>query len=88
MLGQRNQLTLPKEFVPEGTSFFQCERRADGAIVLVPQIAVPAQQAWFWTRRWQEGERKASEDIQAGRLTRHDSAQELIAAITTRRKGR
>jgi len=29
----------------------------------------PAEQAWFWTREWQEGEREASEDIAAGRLS-------------------
>ena len=39
----------------------------DGRIELRPVIAVPADQAWFWSRRWQEMEREADEDIAAGR---------------------
>jgi antitoxin PrlF len=30
---------------------------------------IPHDQAWFWTREWQTGEREASEDIAAGRLS-------------------
>ncbi|MEH0546852.1 hypothetical protein QA802_28335 [Streptomyces sp. B21-105] len=29
-------------------------------------------QAWFWTERWQAGEREAGEDIAAGPTTRHE----------------
>ena len=43
--------------------------REDGTIELVPVVAVPADQAWFWTERWQEMEREADADIAAGRTT-------------------
>lgn len=39
----------------------------DGEIVLVPHIAVPADQAWFWTPEWQAKEREVDEDVAAGR---------------------
>ena len=35
-------------------------------------------QAYFWTRRWQKGEREASQDIKAGRVKTFDSVDELI----------
>jgi bifunctional DNA-binding transcriptional regulator/antitoxin component of YhaV-PrlF toxin-antitoxin module len=43
--------------------------RDDGRIELVPVVAVRADQAWFWTDRWQQMEREADADITAGRTT-------------------
>ncbi len=36
-------------------------------------------QAWFWTSAWQSGERKADEDIAAGRTTAFHSVEEFDA---------
>src|SRR4051812_20212891 len=52
--------------------------REDGRIELVPVVAVPAAQAWFWTDRWQAMERDADADIAAGRTTVVDGAAGLI----------
>jgi antitoxin MazE len=38
-------------------------------------------QAWFWTSEWQNGEREADEDIAAGRVTRYNSDEELLADL-------
>ena len=35
----------------------------------------------FWTRKWQEGEREADEDIKAGRVKAFDSVEELISDL-------
>ena len=43
--------------------------RDDGRVELVPVVAVAADQAWFWTDRWQQMEREADADIAAGRTT-------------------
>jgi len=86
LLGRRNQITLPKEFIPENIKIFECERREDGTIVLTPHIAIPASQAYFWTSRWQKGEREASRDIEENRLTRFRGAREMFKAISKRRK--
>lgn len=87
-LGKRNQITLPKETVAEGTTLYKCERLDDGTIVLTPQIPVPASQAYFWTKRWQEGERRASADIRAGRLHVAESVESLIARLERKRRRR
>lgn len=55
--------------------------REDGVIELRPTIAVPADQAWFWTDRWQRMEQEVDAHVAAGEVTRHDSAEELIAEL-------
>ncbi|MGH8827532.1 MAG: AbrB/MazE/SpoVT family DNA-binding domain-containing protein [Jiangellaceae bacterium] len=49
-----------------------------GEIVLVPHVAVPADQAWFWTDDWRARERQADEDRNAGRHTALDSGDDLL----------
>ena len=44
----------------------------------MPKKLADKSQAYFWTRRWQEGEREADEDIKAGRVKTFDSVDELI----------
>ena len=37
---------------------------------------IPKSQAYFWTKEWQEGERRADEDIKAGRVKKFKSGAE------------
>lgn len=50
----------------------------DGEIVLIPHVAVPAEQAWFWTKEWQAREREADADLATGRSTTFDNAEDLL----------
>lgn len=86
MLGRRNQITLPKEFVAEGATHYECEKRDDGSLVLIPQMSIPASQAYFWTKRWQDGEKNASRDIQSGRVRKYDSPEKLFSHLDRRRR--
>ncbi len=86
VLGKRNQITLPKEFIPNNITMFECERWEDGTIVLVPHITIPATQAYFWTPRWQKGEKEASKDIEQGRLRQFHSGKEIFKEVSKRRK--
>jgi AbrB family looped-hinge helix DNA binding protein len=52
-----------------------------GEIVLRPHVAVPAEQAWFWTKRWQQMEREADDAIAAGRVAVVKSVEELLADL-------
>ena len=38
-------------------------------------------QAYFWSESWQAGERKADEDIAAGRVATFDTMDDLIADL-------
>lgn len=78
LLGKRNQVTIPKGFVPEGVSLFLCEKLEDGSIILHPRVSIPANQKYYWTVRWQKGEKQASEDIKKGRIRRHSSLTVLV----------
>jgi bifunctional DNA-binding transcriptional regulator/antitoxin component of YhaV-PrlF toxin-antitoxin module len=53
----------------------------DGRLELRPVVTVPADQAWFWTERWQAMERAADEDIAAGRVTIVEGTDELISHL-------
>lgn len=55
--------------------------REDGVIELHPLAAVPANQRWFWTERWQHMEREADADVAEGRVTSHDDVDALLESL-------
>ena len=46
--------------------------------VLMPKRLVDKSQAYFWTKRWQKGEKEAAEDIKVGRVKTFESVDELV----------
>lgn len=52
--------------------------REDGVIELHPLVAIPADQAWFWSERWQQMERAADADVAAGRVVVTDGPDEFL----------
>ena len=50
----------------------------DGTLYLAPKIAIDRSQAYFWSSRWQAGEREAQEDIDNGRISRFDNIDEAL----------
>jgi len=45
------------------------------------RMKMPKSQTYFWTKKWQEAEKEASEDIKAGRVKNFDSVKELLADL-------
>ncbi len=41
-------------------------------------LATAEDQAWFWTKEWQEGERETEADLAAGRYQSFDTMEDLI----------
>lgn len=61
----------------------------DGAGILLEEITdgrSDPEQAWFWTRQWQQREREADADRAAGRATNHAGDDEFLAALDERMK--
>jgi len=58
----------------------------DERAVLMPKKLVDKNQAYFWTKKWQEGEREADEDIKTGRVKTFDSVDELIRDLDKRKE--
>lgn len=82
-LSPRGTLTIPKQ-LREGFSdetLLEAVRREDGVIELRPQMTIDASQAWFWTERWQQGEREVDEEIAAGLVQSFDDVESFIAYL-------
>ena len=78
---RHGQITLPapirKKLGIEEGDLVEIEL-IDEKAVLIPKRLVDKSQAYFWTKRWQEGEKLADEDIKARRVKVFDSAEELV----------
>lgn len=86
---KKAQVTLPHSVrkalkIEEGD--FLDFRVSDSEIILRVKKLVDKEQAWFWTRRWQEGEREANDDIRSGRVHSFDSARKAITFLHKRVK--
>lgn len=86
---KKAQLTIPQSVrqklgIEEG-DFLDFEVRR-GKIVLKVKKLVDKEQAWFWTERWQKGEKEAQEDIHAGRVHRFPDARSAVAFLHSKRK--
>ena len=53
----------------------------NGEMHLIPKITVDRSQAYFWSQRWQEGEKEAEADIAAGRTERFENIDDTLAAL-------
>jgi hypothetical protein len=60
------------------------ESAVDGAAVFLEEIAegrIDPDQAWFWTRQWQEGEQEADAQAAAGEGTVFESTEEFVTHL-------
>jgi antitoxin MazE len=82
----RGVLTLPADLrrhlhLDEPGSQVELTEREDGVVEMRATVAVPADQAWFWTERWQRMEREADADIIAGRVATFEDTESLFADL-------
>jgi antitoxin PrlF len=84
-LRHKGQVTLPPEVrdalhvgVGDEVEFTVTE---SGDVVLRGLTSVPADQRWFWTEQWQEGEREASAQIAAGHADVYADAEAMFADL-------
>lgn len=80
----RGQITIPQDVrrklnIKEG-DLLEISVQDSQAVVTVSK-AVPKEQAYFWTERWQTAEREAEEDIAAKRVRTVRSPEELQALL-------
>jgi AbrB family looped-hinge helix DNA binding protein len=81
---RKGQITIPEEIrrrvrLEEGDLVDVAVE--EGSIVIRPKKLIEAAQAWFWTDAWQAGEREASADIAAGRLTTFESSDDFVRSL-------
>lgn len=85
---RRGLIALPTELrrrlhLDEPGAQLEVTERPDGVVELRPSLPVAADQAWFWTERWQEREREVDEHIAAGRVTVHEDGDSFLAHLDT-----
>lgn len=80
-LRSKSQVTIPKDIVKrlglkEGDNIdISIE---NNNIVITPVMMIPKDQAWYWSKEWQEGEKEADEDLKAGRITKAMNKDEAL----------
>lgn len=82
----RGVLTLPADLrrrhhLDEPGAQISLVENEDGRIELIPLIAVPADQHWFWTERWQKMEREVDEAVAAGDVEVFDDTESFLSSL-------
>ncbi|WP_197517509.1 AbrB/MazE/SpoVT family DNA-binding domain-containing protein [Microbacterium karelineae] len=83
---RRGLIALPTELrqrlhLDEPGAQLEVTERPDGVVELRPSLPIPADQAWFWTERWQRREREVDAHVAAGDVTTFDSGDDFLAHL-------
>ena len=63
-MDSQGRIVLPRDVRGKGKKYFTCEAELDGSVHLIPVVGViTAKQAYFWTKKWQEGEKETSQSL-------------------------
>lgn len=85
-LQSRGLIALPSELrrrlhLDEPGAQVEILERADGVLELRAALPVPADQAWFWTGRWQQREDEVDKHVAHGEVRTHDSTEEFLSHL-------
>lgn len=78
----KGQVTIPSEIreqaqIEEGTILDFVV--TDAGILMRPKLVVDAEDAWFWSKAWQEGEREAEAEMtKPGKAQTHGEFMEAL----------
>ncbi|MFF8954307.1 AbrB/MazE/SpoVT family DNA-binding domain-containing protein [Streptomyces sp. NPDC014894] len=84
-LRDKGQLTLPARVrealgVSPGDEL-EFEVNDAGVVEIHGLRKIRSDQAWFWEKEWQDGERRAGEDIASGRTTVHEDEDAMFTHL-------
>jgi AbrB family looped-hinge helix DNA binding protein len=80
-LKSKSQVTIPAALIKKmnlkaGDKFDVTE--VEGKILLTPVMMVPKEQAWFFTKEWQQEEAQVEKEIADGKLHTAKNKEELF----------
>ena len=78
LLSARQKIAMIQRDMPHSVGLTQPEADVAAAIGLIEP-----DQRWWWTERWQEGERRAEADIRGGRVEAFDSPGGFLKTLKT-----
>jgi antitoxin MazE len=77
---QKSQVTIPQNImeqlnlnIGDKLEIFVTENQ----LVLKPVVVILKEQSWFFSKEWQEKEKRAEEDIQKGKIDKASTPKEL-----------
>ena len=81
----RSQITIPAEIIKKLNlkkgDILDVDIEGD-QIVLRPVIAIPKDQAYFWTKEWQSEEKQVQSDIKSNNIKSANSKNELFEELS------
>lgn len=82
---QRNfQITLPASIRKQARmhvgDLVEIEARDDG-ILMRPVTTIDRNQAWFWSKKWQEEEKKVEKDFRKGHVKSSKNVDEFLKEL-------
>lgn len=81
---KKSQVTIPKTIADElglKEDDLLEARLEDGKIVLVPTLTIPKDQAWFWSKEWQDEEKEVDRQIIEGDVTEPMPRDEALSVL-------
>jgi AbrB family looped-hinge helix DNA binding protein len=83
-LKQKSQVTIPKELVKKlnlsvGDKLDLEEK--DGKIIITPVMVIPKSQAWYYSKEWQQQEKKVDQQVAEGKVHEANSKEELFDGL-------
>ena len=85
-IGARHQVTIPKEIVEQAKlkpGEYVEVTLEKGKIVVIPKTVVDREDAWFWSKEWQQKEREADEALAKGDYKKFDNVEDLIRDLNS-----
>lgn len=83
-LKQKSQVTIPKELVKKLNlsvgDKLEVEEK-DGKLIITPVIVIPKSQAWYYSKEWQDQEKKVDQQITEGKIHEANSKEELFYGL-------
>jgi len=82
-ISSKRQISIPKTIMealdlkPGDEVEIEVKNRK-ARLVPVKTVTIPREQAWFWTKEWQEKEKEADEDLDKGRFKEFDGLDDLL----------
>lgn len=67
-MDKQGRIVLPRSLREKKRTYFACQTEKDGTVHLTPVVGlITSKQAYFWTKRWQRGEKEASRALKKGK---------------------
>lgn len=83
-MAQKQTVSIPASLIPELEAWGQMTAKLFGRLrreANLQAVDLPDDQAWFWTKEWQAGEKAVDDALARGEYRDFEDAESLIEAL-------